>query len=56
MAQLLTGEGRDRAMAELNGWSATEGRDAIVKSYRFNDFNQAWGFMSRCALMGVIGG
>ena len=51
MAQLLTGENRDRAMAELNGWSATEGRDAIAKSYRFNDFNQAWGFMSRCALM-----
>ena len=51
MVQVLTGELRDRAMAELNGWSATEGRDAIVKSYRFNDFNQAWGFMSRCALM-----
>ena len=51
MVQLLTDENRDRAMAELSGWSATEGRDAIVKSYRFNDFNQAWGFMSRCALM-----
>ncbi len=51
MAQLLAGEGRDRAMSELNGWSATDGRDAIVKSFRFNDFNQAWGFMSRCALM-----
>lgn len=51
MAQLLTGEGRDRAMAELSGWNATDGRDAIAKSFRFNDFNQAWGFMSRCALM-----
>ena len=51
MAQLLTGEGRDRAMSELSGWRATDGRDAIVKSFRFNDFSQAWGFMSRCALM-----
>ena len=51
MAQLLTGEGRDRAMSELNGWSTPEGRDAIAKSFRFNDFNQAWGFMSRCAMM-----
>ena len=51
MAQLLTGEGRDRAMSELSGWRTTDGRDAIAKSFRFNDFSQAWGFMSRCALM-----
>ena len=26
------------------------GRDAIGKSFKFADFNQAWGFMTRVAL------
>ena len=51
MAELLIGESRDRAMSELTGWAPVDGRDAIAKSFRFNDFNQAWGFMSRCAMM-----
>lgn len=32
------------------GWAAAEGRDAIVKTYRFEDFNTAFGFMTRAAL------
>lgn len=32
-------------------WSATPGRDAVKKAFVFNDFNQAWGFMSRVALV-----
>lgn len=32
------------------GWSAADGRDAIVKIYRFADFNAAFGFMTRAAL------
>ena len=51
MAELLTGDSRDRGMSELTGWTPVDGRDAIAKSFRFNDFNQAWGFMSRCAMM-----
>lgn len=51
MAELLTGDSRDRAMSELTGWTPVDGRDAIAKSFRFDDFNQAWGFMSRCAMM-----
>lgn len=31
-------------------WQAA-GRDAITKSFEFTDFNQAWGFMSRTALL-----
>ncbi len=27
------------------------GRDAIQRSFRFTDFNAAWGFMSRVALL-----
>ena len=32
------------------GWSETEGRDAIYKEFLFENFNQAFGFMSRVAL------
>ena len=28
-----------------------EGRDAIEREFRFKDFAQAWGFMSRVALL-----
>jgi len=40
----------EQALAQLEGWSAAAGREAICKSYRFKDFNQAFGFMSRVAL------
>lgn len=42
--------GAPAALAQLSGWSAAEGRDAIVKAYRFKDFNEAFGFMTRIAL------
>jgi 4a-hydroxytetrahydrobiopterin dehydratase len=42
--------GAQAAIARLDGWSAVEGRDAIAKSYRFADFNAAFGFMTRAAL------
>jgi 4a-hydroxytetrahydrobiopterin dehydratase len=51
MAQKLTGEPRKSALARLNGWSETAGRDAITKKFVFNDFNQAFGFMTRAALV-----
>ncbi len=34
-----------------NGWSLTDGRDALAKDYKFNSFRQAWGWMSQMALM-----
>lgn len=47
----LTGEERTGALAELTGWRIEDGRDAIVREYRFANFSQAWGFMSRVALL-----
>jgi 4a-hydroxytetrahydrobiopterin dehydratase len=38
------------ATARLVGWSAVAGREAIQKSYKFKDFNAAFGFMTRAAL------
>jgi len=51
MAQKLTGEARTRALARLRGWAEVKGRDAISKKFVFADFNQAFGFMARAALM-----
>jgi 4a-hydroxytetrahydrobiopterin dehydratase len=42
--------GAAAALEGLPGWSAAEGRDAIVKTYKFDDFNAAFGWMSRIAL------
>jgi len=50
MTAKLTGKARSDALATLQGWSEVPGRDAIHKSFKFADFNQAWGFMTRVAL------
>lgn len=42
--------GARAATAQLPGWSATPGRDAIAKSYKFADFKTAFAFMTRVAL------
>jgi 4a-hydroxytetrahydrobiopterin dehydratase len=42
--------GSAAALAQLPGWSSVEGRDAIVKDFRFADFNAAFAFMTRVAL------
>ena len=47
----LTGDARKSALAGLKGWSETSGRDAITKKFVFKDFNQAFGFMTRAALV-----
>jgi 4a-hydroxytetrahydrobiopterin dehydratase len=51
MAQKLSGEARKSALAGLTGWSEVDGRDAIAKTFTFKDFNQAFGFMTRAALV-----
>ena len=51
MAQKLTGQARADALRKLNGWSEVSGRDAISRKFVFKDFNQAFGFMTRAALI-----
>jgi 4a-hydroxytetrahydrobiopterin dehydratase len=51
MAQRLAGEARKAALARLQGWSEVSGRDAINKKFVFADFNAAFGFMTRAALV-----
>ena len=38
------------AVRDLDGWSLVDGRPAITRSFRFRDFNAAFGFMTRVAL------
>ena len=51
MATKLTGDARKTALSKLNGWSEVAGRDAVSKKFVFKDFNEAFGFMARAALV-----
>jgi 4a-hydroxytetrahydrobiopterin dehydratase len=51
MVERLTGAARHAALATLHGWTEVDDRDAIRKSYHFADFSEAWGFLSRIALI-----
>ena len=48
----LTQAQRDQLLTPLfsSGWNLVENRDAIIKKYSFQDFNEAFGFMTRVAL------
>ena len=41
----------DAALALLPGWGLVEGREAIRKRFVFRDFNEAFGWMTRAALV-----
>jgi 4a-hydroxytetrahydrobiopterin dehydratase len=50
MTAKLTGPARSQALSSLPKWQEVSDRDAIRRSFKFADFNQAWGFMCRVAL------
>src|SRR5580765_6884521 len=47
----LTGDARQKALMELKGWREVSRRDAIARKFTFKDFNEAFGFMTRAALI-----
>ncbi|KLN60713.1 hypothetical protein WH96_09460 [Kiloniella spongiae] len=47
----LSDSERANLLQELEGWTLEPDRDAIRKVFTFKTFNQAWGFMSRVALV-----
>lgn len=49
--QKLTADARRAALAKLDGWSEVSGRDAITRKFTFKDFSEAFGFMTRAALV-----
>lgn len=50
MVEKLSTQARKTLLEELTGWEIVKGRDAIRKSMKFKNFNEAWGFMNRVAL------
>ena len=46
----LTPAARARALKTLKEWKPVDGRDAIHKQYRFKNFVEAFGFMTRAAI------
>jgi len=51
MVEKLSADARKAALKELSGWSDVSGRDAIARTFTFKDFNEAFGFMARAALV-----
>jgi 4a-hydroxytetrahydrobiopterin dehydratase len=51
MAEKLSDAARKAALASLEGWTEVNGRDAISRKFTFKDFNEAFGFMARAALI-----
>ncbi|MCK1388304.1 4a-hydroxytetrahydrobiopterin dehydratase [Bradyrhizobium sp. 21] len=51
MAERFSAEARRQALHGLPGWTEVPGRDAIGKTFVFKDFNEAFGFMARVALV-----
>ena len=46
-----TGEILSTHLSTLSGWTKVEGRDAIWKSFDFRNFSEAFGFMTRTAMV-----
>ncbi len=51
MAQALSAEERNAVETTVPGWEAAADGRAITREFRFRDFAEAWGFMSRVALL-----
>lgn len=51
MLEKLTEMQRAALARDLPDWTMVDGRDAIERRFKFTDFNEAWGFMSRVALL-----
>ncbi|SNR49154.1 4a-hydroxytetrahydrobiopterin dehydratase [Puniceibacterium sediminis] len=52
MTELLSDTARDTVLQPLldSGWAMVDGRDAIHKTYKFANFIEAFGWMTRAAL------
>ena len=49
--ETLSDAARTGLSRQLPEWSMVDGRDAITRTFEFTNFNQAFGFMTRAALL-----
>ena len=48
--QRLTQDEISQALSSVEGWTLQADREAIERTFTFQDFKEAWGFMTRVAL------
>ncbi len=51
MAERLTDVEQAKELEGVPMWRLVDGREAITRSFRFRDFNEAFGFMTRVAMV-----
>ena len=51
MVKKLGADERKKALASLDGWREVDGREAIAKDFKFADFNAAFAWMARVAML-----
>jgi len=51
MGARLTADEQQKALGALDGWKLADGREAIVRSFSFASFVEAFGFMAKVALI-----
>ena len=51
MVERLSDAARAGLAESVPEWRPVDGRDAIMRQFRFKDFSAAWGFMARVALL-----
>lgn len=51
MVEKLDAKGIENTLNKLSNWSFIEEKSAIYKKFQFKNFNEAWGFMNRVALL-----
>ena len=51
MATKLSDNDKQNELAKLPDWTLRDDRDAISKSFNFKNFNEAFGWMTRVALI-----
>ena len=51
MVERLSAEARTSALKDLSGWTETQGREAIARTFVFKDLNEDFVFMARASLV-----
>ncbi|WP_234684250.1 4a-hydroxytetrahydrobiopterin dehydratase [Bradyrhizobium monzae] len=51
MAERLSADARKQALGGIPGWAEVQDGKGIGKTFVFKDFNEAFGFMTRAALV-----
>ncbi len=51
MVDKLSEDAREQALGQLSGWTYDPERDAIARTFQFDDFSEAFAFMTRAALV-----